>query len=84
LINQPLAVENMNTLAAASLIGDFREFQYHNPTHDIALKLVCWINTLERDDFYKPFESKTSREKGEEESSDKFDFFLQNLIFAFN
>ena len=83
-INQELALKKSTVLEAASLIGDFREFVVNNSTYDKALKLVCWINKKERNLFYKPFESKISRDMGEEDSLGKFKFFLEKFEAVLN
>ncbi|MDB4083130.1 hypothetical protein N9502_02565 [Vicingaceae bacterium] len=66
------AMQNKQELKAMAQIGDFREFKKHNGIHDFALKLCCWINKVEKDRFYRPFESKNEIENCVE----KFELFL--------
>jgi len=66
------ALQFKKELSAMARIGDFREFKPQNNTHDFALKLCCWMNKVEKDKFYRPFESKDEIENCVE----KFEFFL--------
>lgn len=72
LMNPELAREFREVLIQAAQIGDFREFLPGHPASDLALKLVCWINALEQQRFYRPFGMK------EEAVSciPKYEFFL--------
>lgn len=72
LLNPALAQHYSNVLIQAAQIGDFREFLPGHPSSDLALKLVCWINALEKEQFYRPFGMK------EEAVSciPKYEFFL--------
>jgi hypothetical protein len=55
---------------------------------DTALRLVCWINSIESKLFYEPFESPISSATGERDAKAKFDYFLPLfeavLLDAFN
>lgn len=55
LLNPALAQHYSNVLIQAAQIGDFREYLPGHPASDLALKLVCWINALEKERFYRPF-----------------------------
>ncbi|CAN5140071.1 hypothetical protein BH23BAC1_BH23BAC1_01090 [soil metagenome] len=55
LLNPGLALENEVILREMALIGDFRELNLSKPFGDEALKLVCWINSTEKAEFYPPF-----------------------------
>jgi hypothetical protein len=55
IINPDLAVEYEELLRIMAVIGDFRELDLSKPYSDEALKLVCWINTTEKAEFYPPF-----------------------------
>ena len=52
-------------------LGDFREGRLEdlcdgsNSVMDQALKVCCWLNTMEREKFSKPWEVKDSEEKFE-------------------
>ncbi len=68
-----LALSFKEELIAMARIGDFREFRPNNENDDYALKLCCWMNKVEKDKFYRPFENKDEIEN----CVRKFDFFLQ-------
>lgn len=57
-----------------SKVGDFRELATENPTSLEAAKICCWVNTLERREFYRPFDGDES-----EGAPAKFDYFLPRL-----
>ena len=67
-----LALKNAPTLRRAALIGDFREYSHRDPHSDLALKLCCWINTLEKKHFYRPFAASNEVRA----SVDKYTYFL--------
>lgn len=75
-INKDLAIKNELLLRECARIGDFRELQLTSPTQDLALRVVCWLNSEEKRLFYKPFESTISVANGEEDGVLKFDYFL--------
>jgi hypothetical protein len=72
LFEPELALEHEAVLKAVARIGDFREPDLSRPEDDTALKLVCWIDTEERERFYPPY--------GEEQElkacAEKFSWFL--------
>lgn len=68
-----LAFSYKEELIAMARIGDFREFRPDNEIDDYALRLCCWMNQVEKDKFYRPFENKDELEN----CVQKFDFFLQ-------
>ncbi|MEO0472248.1 MAG: DUF6687 family protein [Bacteroidota bacterium] len=69
------ALVHESTLREAALIGDFREYNPAREGADAALKLVCWINHLEKTHFYQPF-----GEKDEARSCvPKYHYFLHRL-----
>lgn len=72
LMNPGHARKFREVLVQAAQIGDFREYLPGHPASDLALKLVCWINALEKERFYRPFGMK------EEAISciPKYEFFL--------
>lgn len=52
-------------------------------TTDCALRIVCWINSVERSKFpLKPFEASFSAASGEEGAMGKFKYFLDHFAFA--
>lgn len=53
-----LANRHREVLIQAAQIGDFREYDPGHPASDAALKLVCWMNTIEKKLFYEPFGQK--------------------------
>lgn len=70
-----LALQYKSELIAMARIGDFREFRPKNSVDDFALKLCCWMNKVEREKFYRPFESKDEIELCVE----KFNYFLSTF-----
>uniref|UniRef100_A0A061R1C2 Uncharacterized protein n=2 Tax=Tetraselmis sp. GSL018 TaxID=582737 RepID=A0A061R1C2_9CHLO len=74
-INRELALQYADVLELVAHLGDFREAELAKLSEgsvvDSALKICCWINTLERSKFSKPWETKDSEEK--------FDWFLPRL-----
>lgn len=75
-INEELALKYENVLRWCAKIGDFRELRLENSDQDHALRLSCWLNSVEKRMFYKPFESTISSMNGEEKGDAKFDYFL--------
>jgi hypothetical protein len=75
-MNPALALTHERLLREAAKIGDFRELTLSEPWQYEALRVVCWLNTVERDLFYKPFESTISAADGEEDGDGKFTHFL--------
>eukprot|EP01038_Epipyxis_sp_PR26KG_P007252 gene7252-9886_t len=75
-INPYLAVKYEEIIRCAACIGDFRELRLYNNNDDLALRLVCWLNSVEKKLFYKPFDSPISMSSGEERGEEKFEYFL--------
>jgi hypothetical protein len=72
LFEPELAMEYDEVLRRVAIIGDFRHFN-PNDQYDIeALKLVCWINAVEEQEFYVPFGSDSELD----DCVEKFDYFL--------
>jgi len=55
LLNPEKALEYEPLLRQMALIGDFRELDLRSPAAEKALKLVCWLNAIEKERFYPPF-----------------------------
>ena len=72
LFEPELAMVYKSVMHQMAVIGDFRELNLQNPGADHALKLVCYINAVEKDQFYIPF--------GEAEEIklcvEKFEYFI--------
>lgn len=71
-----VAAEYEQIIREISRIGDFRELRLDHPYQYTALQVTCWLNSEERRLFYKPFESKISKENGELDGVIKFEHFL--------
>ncbi|MAY83288.1 MAG: hypothetical protein CMP59_04065 [Flavobacteriales bacterium] len=68
-----LTLKYKSAMIEMARIGDFREYLPKNEGSDLALKLCCWMNKVEKDMFYRPFE-----EKDEIKSCvPKFEYFLK-------
>ena len=67
-----LAMEYFEVLNQMATIGDFRELDPNNDATETALKLCCWMNTVEKERFYRPFGEKEEMKLCVE----KFNFFL--------
>lgn len=76
LFNSEIALQYENVLKQMALIGDFREFNAQNSDSYYALKLVCWINTLEKKLFYAPFGAQHTPEKEAKLCVEKIEYFL--------
>lgn len=74
-INRLLALKHEEVLLAAASLHDFREVPFSvDKDPELfakALKLCCWINTVERNQFSPPFEDK--------DADKKFSYFLSKL-----
>lgn len=68
-----LAKEYMKLLSEMATIGDFREYNPSSETATHAVKLCCWINSRERENFYRPFGEKDESKLCE----NKFQYFLK-------
>ncbi len=69
-----------HVIREAALIGDFREFNPTRPGADLALKIVCWFNAVEKSKFYAPFdlpEEAGDTAKEFEACVAKYTFFLK-------
>ncbi|RDC65189.1 DUF6687 family protein [Adhaeribacter pallidiroseus] len=75
-LNPELALQNKAVLQQMAIIGDFRELDLSLPAADQALKLVCWINTVEKENFYPPFGADDLEENEIKASVPKFEYFL--------
>ncbi|MEL6844216.1 MAG: DUF6687 family protein [Bacteroidota bacterium] len=58
LFEPELALRYEEALREAALIGDFREYDPKRPGSELGLKLACWLNAIERNEFYAPFGEK--------------------------
>lgn len=73
------ALEHSLLLRKMAHIGCFRELDLQTADDHLALKLVCWINTVEKARFYAPF---ALTEPGKDETRGcvgKFEFFLKQF-----
>lgn len=72
LFEPELAMKYKSVMHQMAIIGDFRELDLSNEGAEQALKLVCYINAVEKEQFYVPF--------GEEEEMklcvEKFAYFI--------
>jgi len=68
---QEFAVRHEVLLRQVSKVGDFRELAPENPTSVEATKVCCWLNSVEKREFYRPFDGDES-----EGAPLKFDYFL--------
>jgi hypothetical protein len=78
-LNPSLAVQYEKIIREIARVGDFRELKLDEPWQLDALRICCWMNSVERDRFYRPFESQISAMDGEEDCQSKFDYFLSNF-----
>jgi hypothetical protein len=76
LLNAELARRHEPLLRLTAVLGDFREWDWHDPLADHALKLVCWLNAKEKELFYPPFGAPVLRRREDEASVEKFEWFL--------
>lgn len=60
-------------LREMAIIGDFREFKEESKAAQHALKLCCWVNSRERENFYRPFGEKAEASL----CNNKFQYFLK-------
>lgn len=68
-----LALKHKSVLTEAAKIGDFREFNKYSNDANEALKLCCWINSREKENFYRPFGEKSETKL----CNNKFSYFLK-------
>lgn len=71
------ALQKEAVLRQMAVIGDFRELDLAHPAADTALKLVCWLNKVEKEKFYPPFGADELEENEVEASVPKFYYFLK-------
>jgi hypothetical protein len=76
LLNPILALRHKHLLRLTATLGDFRELDFRDPLADHALRLVCWLNTREKELFYEPFGTPALRRREDEASAEKFEWFL--------
>jgi len=69
------AVQIGHILKHMAFTGDFREFDPDFKDAETTLKLVCWINHLEKEKFYPPFGVHNELSS----CTKKFDFFLEHF-----
>lgn len=70
------ALRHEATLRQMALIGDFRELDLTQPAAAQALKLVCWLNKVEKEKFYPPFGANDTEENEVIAAVPKFNYFL--------
>ena len=73
--NPEEALRRAKVFRQVALIGDFRETDPTHPATKEALRIVCWINQVEKTHFYPPFGE--SRE--ERTCIPKFEYFLEHF-----
>eukprot|EP00466_Bigelowiella_natans_P014473 jgi/Bigna1/67251/fgenesh1_pg.3_\ len=71
-LNRDEALRYERLLREVARIGDFRELRLDEPMQHKALKLCCWLNSVEKRRFYEPFGSAMEKD----DSLEKFDYFL--------
>ena len=76
LLHPALALHYEELLRLVARLGDFREIDWCNPLADRALQLVCWLNAEEKVRFYEPFGAPARRQREDEASAEKFEWFL--------
>jgi hypothetical protein len=76
IMNRELALQHEGVLREMALIGDFRELNLLKPDAETALKLVCWINALEKAVYYAPYGAAHNELL---ECAQKFDYFLDEF-----
>lgn len=76
LLNPELALRHEELLRMVAGLGDFREIEWMHPLANHALQLVCWLNAEEKAHFYEPFGASARRQREDEASAEKFEWFL--------
>lgn len=79
LCRQKAALKFCSLLKKMALIADFRELSLEADEDHLALKLVCWINKVEKEKFYAPFSSYESGKNEMKLCVSKYHFFLENF-----
>ena len=82
LLNPDEALPHESLLRKMALLGDFREIALDSEEDHLALKLVCWINTVETRRFYAPFASYAPRQSEVKLCVPKYRFFLAAFAAA--
>ena len=82
------ALKHEELLRAAARIGDFRELRVQRGSatsldqhlfeypDDAALKICCWLNSVEAQEFWRPFGKSETDPAASMHGKDKFSFFL--------
>jgi hypothetical protein len=73
------ALQHEQLLRKMALLGDFREMKLESEEDHLALKLVCWINTVESTRFYAPFASYAPRQSEVKLCVPKYHYFLSSF-----
>jgi len=86
IINPALALQHHLLLRTMALWGDFREAwqEVNEPTLQKALQLVCWMNTVEKEQFYAPFDSMVTQESEAAACTNKYLYFLEHFEQVLN
>lgn len=79
LIYPEIALKSKSLLITAATIGDFREYNPEKEIDQLALKVCCWINTVEKDQFYPPFGTIFSEDKEAKRCVSKYHFFIEKF-----
>ncbi|MEL6535044.1 MAG: DUF6687 family protein [Bacteroidota bacterium] len=77
LLHPEAALSHDTLLRRMAAIGDFREYEPQHPEEDLALALVCWLNAVEQDRFYAPFDAPESPAQEAKACVPKYRYFLQ-------
>ena len=80
IMNPGLALENAQVLIHMAMTGDFREFDPEKKDAEKILKLVCWMNRVEKEKFYPPFGVSNELSSCHK----KFNFFIDHFGDALN
>lgn len=79
LLNPTLALQHESLFRKMALLSDFREMALKSEEDHLALELVCWINTVESEQFYAPFASFAPRQSEVKLCVPKYEYFLKNF-----
>lgn len=74
--NPVLAMAGKNLLISMARLADFREKYGDDETYSAALSLVCYLNTLESEKFYAPFEMEAAEATV---CLPKYEYFLEHF-----
>lgn len=75
-LNPELALAHHELIRSMAALGDFRELDTSRADSDHALKLVCWLNTVEKEKFYPPFGAAELESTEAKLCAEKYDYFL--------